>query len=267
MTDEMSFDEDNNAWLLTLPEIGSGARHLPACTVVAIRTLKDRFFPEKGDEEGKRQLTGRTCSLSLSCRNGGRQHEMQYIAEFTVNICDGTTTLDLTNSDFLIDYNLRGRGLGSWVMQQLICWARTLPADTRIKPIKTSPVDEEEKENMLRRDTFWHGIGFRFRENERLSLPLRIRDLQLPRSRHSPLQAVPLHQGVDALVRTCEKQKREIDNLESTRTRQADRILFLTERQWDVLFMKGLLSVLLSPLLLAGWLYGKVTAKKTDGQA
>lgn len=267
MTDEMSFDEDKNAWLLTLPELGSGVSHLPACTVMAIRTLKESFFPEKGDEKGKKQLTGRTCTLSLNWRSGDRQEETKYIAEFTVNIWDGTTTLDLTNSDFIIDYSLRGRGLGSWVMQQLICWARTLPADTRVKPIKTSPVDEDEKENMLRRDTFWHGIGFRFRENERLSLPLRIRDLQLPRGRHFPLQAVPLHQGVDALARTCEKQQREIVYLKSARTNQADRIRYLAERQWDVLLMKGLLSVLLSPLLLAGWLYGKATGNKTDGQA
>lgn len=267
MTDEMSFDEDQNAWLLTLPEIGSGARHLPACTVVAIRTLKDTFFPEKGDEKGKQQLTERTCTLSLNWEDGGRYEEMKYIATFTVDIWDGTTILDLTNSDFLIDYNLRGRGLGSWVMQQLICWAKTLPADTPVKTIKTSKVDEDEKENMLRRDIFWHGIGFRFSDNSRCSQPLRIRDLQLPRGRYSQLQAVPFHQGVNTLSRTCKDQKRKIDNLESTQAVQADRIRFLTERQWDVLLMKGLLSVLLSPLLLAGWLYGKVAANKTDRQA
>lgn len=196
---------------------------------------------------------------------------MKYIAKFTVNIWDGTTILDLTNSDFTIDYNLRGRGLGSWVMQQLICWARTLPADTPVKTIKTSKVDEDEdadeKENMLRRDIFWHGIGFRFSDSSRFSQPLRIRDLQLPQGRHSQLQAVPFHQGVNTLARTCKEQKRKTDNLELTQKSQADRILFLTERQWDVLLMQGLLSVLLSPLLLVGWLYGKVTENKTDGQA
>ena len=266
MADELSFDEDKNAWLLTLPELWSGGQHLSGCTVVAIRTLKETFFPQYGDEDGKKKLTGRTCTLSLYWNGGGWHQEQKFTAEFTVDIWDGTTTLDLTDVDFILDNRLRGRGLGSWIMQQLICWARTLPAQTRVKPIRTSPVDEEEEENMLRRDRFWHGIGFRFRENERQSLPLRICDLQLPQGRHSQLQAVPLHQGVDTLVRTCEKTKLEIANLEFSRTHQADRILFLTERQWDVMLIKCVFSLIFSPFPLAGWLYSKVKGNKTNGR-
>ncbi|BCQ47816.1 hypothetical protein ERHA55_53430 (plasmid) [Erwinia rhapontici] len=44
MTDDMSFEEDKNAWLLTLPEITSGGRYLPTCTVVVLRTLRTPTF-------------------------------------------------------------------------------------------------------------------------------------------------------------------------------------------------------------------------------
>lgn len=57
------------------------------------------------------------------------------------------------------------------------------------------PNDEVNPENMTRRDSLWHGVGFRFREGGRQSLPLRVSDLQLPKGRHSPLTAVPVHKG------------------------------------------------------------------------
>ncbi|PKB91385.1 hypothetical protein A8A01_01325 [Ewingella americana] len=157
-------------------------------------------------------------------------------------------------------------------MQQLICWARTLPADTPVRRIKTSLVDEDEKDNVLRRDRLWlwHGIGFRFSDNSRFSEPVHIRDLQLPQSSYCLLQVTSLHQGVAALAATCGKQKRDLGFLELARTRQAETILSLTERQWHVLLMKGLrylLLALFSPLLLAHWLYGKVMKNKMDGQA
>ncbi|MRT05962.1 hypothetical protein [Ewingella americana] len=268
--DDVSFDEDKNTWLLTLPEIGTGARYLPACTIVAIRTVKESYFPQRGDENGKQQLTERTCNLFLSWINDERLEEMNYIAKYKVVTWDRTSSLDLTNSDFLIDYNLRGRGLGSWIMQQLICWARTLPEDTPVRRIKTSPVDEDEEVNALRRDRLWHGIGFRFCDNSRFSEPLHIRDLRLPQGGYSLLRVTPLHKGVAELAATCEKQKRDLGYLELARTRQADTILSLTERQWHVVLTKGLrffLLALFSPLLLAHWLYGKALKNKTEGQA
>lgn len=269
MTDDLSFEEDINAWLLTLPEITSGGRYLPACTVVVLRTLKDTYFPEKGYKDGRQQLSGRTCTLSVSWGSNWDQQE-KYIAKYTIDIWDGTSSLDLTNADFLIDYNLRGRGLGSWIMQQLICWARTLPEDTPVRQIKTSPVDEDDEVNVLRRDRLWHGIGFRFKEGWRSSEALHIRDLQLPQGGYSQLLVTPLQQGVAALAATCEKQKRDLGYLELARTHQADTILSLTERQWHILPTKWLsytLYAVFSPVLLAHWLYGKVMKNKTDGQA
>lgn len=258
MADEMSFDENENAWFLTLPEIRSGGQYLPVCRVVAVRTTKDSYFPSSGDIDGKKQLTARTCTITLHWDGGTWHQETSYKAEFRVNIWNGATELDLTNSDFMVDYSLRGRGLGSWIMLQLITWARTLPAETPVKPIKTSPVDEDDKTNMLRRDRFWNGIGFRFSPDGRVSLPLSVGDLQLPVGRHCPLMVVPLHKGVDELHRLCERQTLIIESLKSSQAYQAKQIRYLTERQWDILLFKIVFSVLLFPFIFPCWLYRKV---------
>ena len=252
------FDESNNAWLLTLPERHTGGRYQQSCRVVVVRTLKETYSPATGSLDVKRKLAGRTCTLSLYWNGGGWHQELEYKAEFIVNIWDGTTELDLTNSDFMLDYNLRGRGLGSWIMIQLISWAKTLPSDTPVKRIRTSPVDEDDKENMLRRDRFWNGIGFRFEPGGRLSLPLTIGELQYPKGLHNPLIAVPLHKGVDELHRLCESQKREIECLKSNQSYQAGQIRYLTERQWDVLVTKFISFIIFSPIFIPCWLYSKL---------
>lgn len=256
--DVPKFDESNNAWMLTLPESRTGGRYQQACRVVVIRTLKEIYSPASGSLDVKRQLAGRTCTLSLYWNGGGWHQESEYKAEFKVNIWDGTTLLDLTNSDFMIDYNLRGRGLGTWIMIQLISWAKTLPADTPVKRIRTSPVDEDDKENMLRRDRFWNGIGFRFEPGGRLSLPLTVGEIQYPKGLHCPLIAVPLHKGVDELHRLCESQKYEIKCLKSNQTHQAGQIRYLTERKWDVLLIKFISFIILFPIFIPCWLYSKL---------
>lgn len=260
------FDEANNAWLLTLPESRTGGRYQRACRVVVIRTLKETYSPTSGNIDVKRRLAGRTCTLSLYWNGGGWHQEPEYKAEFKVNIWDGTTELDLTNSDFMLDYNLRGRGLGSWIMIQLISWAKTLPCDTPVKPIRTSSVDEDDKENMFRRDRFWNGIGFRFEPGGRLSLPLSVSELQYPKGLHCPCIAVPLHKGVDELHRLCESQVLEIEYLKSCRSNQVEQIRNLTERQWDVLLIRFTLAILLSPVLIPTWMYSKIKEirDKTD---
>lgn len=256
--DLTKLDEANNAWLLTLPESLTGGRYQPACRVVVIRTLKETYSPASGSLDVKRKLAGRTCTLSLYWNGGGWHQEPEYKAELTVNIWDGTTELDLTNSDFMLDYNLCGRGLGSWIMIQLISWAKTLPADTPVKRIRTSPVDEDDRENMLRRDRFWKGIGFRFEPAGRLSIPLTVGELQYPKGLHCPLIAVPLHKGVDELHRLCESQKLEIDRLKSSQSYQAKQIRYLTERQWDVLLIKFTCFIIFPPIFIPCWLYSKL---------
>ncbi len=82
---------------------------------------------------------------------GGWGKEQTFVARYTSDLWDRNPELDLTGPDFILEKVIRGRGVGSWVMQQLICWARTLPAETPVKSIQISPRDEQEPENMTRR--------------------------------------------------------------------------------------------------------------------
>ena len=158
----------------------------------------------------------------------------------------------------MLDYNLWGRGLSSWIMLQLISWAKTLQIDTPVKPIRTSPVDEDDKENMLRRERLWNGFGFRFEPGGRLSLPLIVGELKYPKGLHCPFITVPLYKGVDELQRLCESHKHEIEYLKSNQSYQVGQIRYLTERQWDVLLIKFISFIIFSPIFIPCWLYSKL---------
>ncbi len=128
-----------------------------------------------------------------------------------------------------------------------------------------SPNDEVNPENMTRRDSLWHGVGFRFREGGRQSLPFYVSDLQLPKGRHSTLTVVPLHKGVSELARVRNEQHRKLKRLEEIREHQAERIKFLTERQWDVLLIKGVLAVILSSIWIPCWLFERLSGRNKHG--
>ncbi|MDK1192430.1 hypothetical protein QMW88_22030 [Cronobacter dublinensis] len=100
----------------------------------------------------------------------------------------------------MLDYELRERGLGSWIMQQLASLAKNLPSDTPVKSIRTGPADEEDAENHSRRDRFWHGLGFRFAPGSRLSLPLSVGELQLPAGSGANPNVALLQKGVHILT-------------------------------------------------------------------
>lgn len=260
------FNEAENAWLLTLPEVRAEGRFLPVCTIVAIRTVKDTYFPQDAGLHQAQQLTKRTCLLTLWRDGRDWNKEQTFRAIFTVDLVDGKTSLDLADSDFILDTDLRGRGLGSWIMQQLVCWSRTLPADTPVRRIHVSPVDEDDEDNHRRRDRFWHNTGFRFPEGKRLSRPFCVSDLCAPEGWQKSLSAVPLHQGVDALSRRCERQQRDLDRLEATCGRQTERIRALSARLWNVMLSNLMYSILISPLILADRTYRRAKAwreKKT----
>lgn len=254
MTEKMLFDENENTWLLTIPEIQSGGRYLPACTVVAIRTLKETYYPSDLQDLGPKLLTKRECSITLHWRTPDTEHEQKFVARYAVDLLDRTPRLDLTNDDFILEYQLRGRGLGTWIMQHLVSRAWTLPVDTPVKQIRTSPEDEDDGDNRSRRDHFWHSIGFRFGENQRLSLPLCIGDLQLPRGNQSTLRAVPINQGAGELIRICQTQKKEIARLESIRHHQAMNIRSLHDRIFSVVLIKGVMTIFTPVLTVFAWL-------------
>ncbi|PUV27962.1 hypothetical protein CDT98_19040, partial [Cronobacter sakazakii] len=106
---------DENAWLITLPAKQDGAHQFRPLTLVAIRTVKDVYFPSGVDDRCPRRLVHFDCELKLYWRGGGWHQEKSFLARYTINPYDNTTELNLTNSDFMLPFELRGRGLGSWI--------------------------------------------------------------------------------------------------------------------------------------------------------
>lgn len=102
----------------------------------------------------------------------------------------------------MLEEELQGRGLGSWCMQQLVSWAKTLPPDTPVKTIRTNPGDEVDALNHARRDRFWHGMGFRFPPGSKTSLPLTVNELKFRAGSRAKPDVVLLPRGVLSLVRT-----------------------------------------------------------------
>ena len=84
-------------------------------------------------------------------------------------------------------------------MQQMVLWTRSLPSETKVRPIHISSVDAKDIRNLYRRSRLWCGLGFRFPPGETCSMPLRAEELQLPRGRYSTLRMEPLASGVRRL--------------------------------------------------------------------
>lgn len=155
----------------------------------------------------------------------------------------------MTNGYFILEEELQGRGLGSWGMQQLISWAKTLPPDTPVKPIRTTPGDEVDAVNHARRDHFWHGMGFRFPPGSRTSLPLTVNELKLPAGSGAKPDVVLLHRGVLSLVEDNDRYRLDIETKSRALKNKADEIGRLTRRQPHMLLIRAICA----PFTLLFW--------------
>ncbi|WP_369832624.1 hypothetical protein [Cronobacter malonaticus] len=74
---EPRYRDDENAWLITLPEKRNGAHFFQALTLVAIRTVSDVYYPAAVSVEDRspRRLVRRECELKLYWRGGGWHQE------------------------------------------------------------------------------------------------------------------------------------------------------------------------------------------------
>jgi hypothetical protein len=71
--------------------------------------------------------------------------------------------VELFSVEFMLNEFLpRGRGVGSWIMQQMVLWTRSLPPETLVRQIHISSVDAKNIHNLIRRSRLWRGLGFRF---------------------------------------------------------------------------------------------------------
>ena len=143
-----------------------------------------------------------TCSLTLY--GDGQSTPQTIVAKFEHG------RVELFSVEFMLNEFLpRGRGVGSWIMQQMVLWTRSLPPETLVRQIHISSVDAKNIHNLIRRSRLWRGLGFRFPPGETSSMPLRADELQLPRGRCSTLRVeAPGIRGTPAgrlLSRAAEK--------------------------------------------------------------
>lgn len=163
--------------------------------------------------------------------------------------------------DFQLNPGFQGRGLGGWIMQQIVKWAKTLPPDTLVQGIHTSPNDEHE-DNTARRDRLWEGVGFQFGPREvngtRYSLPLTVQELLVHERWRRSVDVEP----VEAIIaHTLKETKRLQYELEKVRrvAESRRRVLEAIEAQKpEKLIPRVLVQVLLLPFRALDWCLSRV---------
>lgn len=185
--------DDKTMWLVTLPESITNNSTRQEENLVVILSREESWGPTSDHfPDGLYRVS---CIMTLYLADT-KQTKTQ---TFTAIYWPQQKALHLFTDEFRLERRLQGLGLGSWITQQFVLWARGLPPATLVLPIEISRVDEENEENKIRRDRLWHAMGFRFPEGETSSMPLRADELQLPRGRCSTLRVEPLVSAVHRL--------------------------------------------------------------------
>ncbi|KXA83556.1 hypothetical protein ABY52_28175 [Klebsiella pneumoniae] len=185
--------DDKTMWLVTLPEIITNNSTRQEENLVVILSREESWGPTSDHfPDGLYRVS---CIMTLYLADT----EQTKTQTFTANYWPLLSSLHLFTEEFRLEERLRGHGLGTWITQQFVLWARGLPPETRVWPIDISKADEKSEENQIRRDRLWHAMGFRFPAGQNCSMPLRADELQLPRGRCSTLRVEPLASGVRRL--------------------------------------------------------------------
>jgi hypothetical protein len=140
--------DDNGMWLLTVPAGSAGNETV----VVVVRRVEECRY---GSEDSPGAYLWITCSLTLY--GDGQSTPQTIVAKFEHG------RVELFSVEFMLNEFLpRGRGVGSWIMQQMVLWTRSLPPETLVRQIHISSVDAKNIHNLIRRSRLWRGLGFRF---------------------------------------------------------------------------------------------------------
>lgn len=148
--------DDKTMWLVTLPEIITNNSTRQEENLVVILSREESWGPTSDHfPDGLYRVS---CIMTLYLADT----ELTKTQTFTAIYWPQQKALHLFTDEFRLERRLQGLGLGSWITQQFVLWARGLPPATLVLPIEISRVDEENEENKIRRDRLWHAMGFRF---------------------------------------------------------------------------------------------------------
>lgn len=208
--------DDNGMWLLTVPAGSAGDETV----VVVVRRVEDCRY---GSEDSPGAHVWISCSLTLYGEGQGTPQTI--VAKFVPG------TVELFSVEYMLkEFLPRGRGVGSWIMQQMVLWTRSLPPETLVGKIDISSVDAKDIHNLIRRSRLWRGLGFRFPAGETCSMSLRADELQVPRGRCSTLRVEPLASGVRRLEDCYRGLQEKIVQLEGKKRSQKQLIASLKHR-------------------------------------
>ena len=216
--------DDNGMWLLTVPAGSAGNETV----VVVVRRVEECRY---GSEDSPGAYLWITCSLTLY--GDGQSTPQTIVAKFEHG------RVELFSVEFMLNEFLpRGRGVGSWIMQQMVLWTRSLPPETLVRQIHISSVDAKNIHNLIRRSRLWRGLGFRFPPGETSAMPLRAEKLSLPQSGDSDLEVAQRATGVIRLATLCSQSQEKIVELERDLASQSEYLLDLQTKLLSILWGK-----------------------------
>nr|CAG9070797.1 hypothetical protein P54MCR8_PROKKA_00006 [Klebsiella pneumoniae] len=140
MTDGVTrTDVDKTMWLVTLADIITNNSTRQEENLVVILSREESWGP--ASERNSNALYRASCIMTLYLADT----EQTKTQTFTANYWPLLSSLHLFTEEFRLEERLRGHGLGTWITQQFVLWARGLPPETRVWPIDISKADEKAK--------------------------------------------------------------------------------------------------------------------------
>ncbi|MBS5211828.1 MAG: hypothetical protein KHZ34_25695 [Klebsiella sp.] len=250
--------DDNGMWLLTVPAGSTGDETV----VVVVRRVEECRY---GSEDSPGAYLSITSSLTLY--GDGQGTPQTIVAKFVPG------TVELFSVEFMLkEFLPRGRGVGSWIMQQMVLWTRSLPPETLVGRIDISSVDEKNIHNLIRRSRlledcyrglqekivqlegkkrsqkqlitslqnrpFYHLLhrkGGQLPDEKCDALPLRAEKLSLPQSGDSDLEVAQRATGVIRLATLCAQSQKRILELERELASQSEELVDLQANLLSIL--------------------------------
>jgi hypothetical protein len=152
-----------------------------------------------------RGLAGAYLSItsSLTLYGDGQGTPQTIVAKFV-------PSRELFSVEFMLkEFLPRGRGVGSWIMQQMVLWTRSLPPETLVGRLTSRPWMRKHSQSDPPEQTVARA-GVPVPAGETSSMPLRADELQLPRGRCSTLRVepwYPRYAGWKTVIAGCRKNR------------------------------------------------------------
>ncbi|MDF9778786.1 hypothetical protein [Pseudomonas baetica] len=145
--------------------------------------------------------------------------DVGFISRMGSHVDTHNKTVKLTNSAVDVVPCMQGLGVGTFLFNKVVCWAKKHDAELEVIPIRVAATDAKEG-NQTRRNKFYANFGILFSDNptnegvvEGHSIPMRISDLTPHISQTKKMQEQSIETSLQQMVeqqRQLEDQNREL---------------------------------------------------------